>query len=453
MSLTLITCTGGRPEAFALCERWMHCQSVKWDQWIVVDDCDPATPMNMGQEVIRPAWRWRKGQNTQAACLAAALDAVKGDVVAIIEDDDYYAPDYLAQMLWLLDGVAVAGEMRAIYYNVAHRKWHRHQNTGHASLCQTIFKTTVLSDFRAALQQSCEFIDIHFWSRVAAAGLVPVRLNDSHLCIGIKGLPGRAGIGSGHRPNPGYQQDTADMPKLQELIGADAEAYAKYSLRYGGELDSQMVELLAGQRVVIFGGASDGMPADEGNQFGVHVHVNNHWLDHGGQCDVIYHGSSGDAEEIYDLSCELKKGDCRPIFHIYKGRAYCKGLAEIADSNGSHFRWYSEKATTKSRHWAECEIWFASLAREMASGYKAFPLTGMAAVYDILRYPIRSLTVAGMTWYAGNPAKWKAEEAHNIPGNAAWFSDLVKRTKAPPIHMSELVEKSLDSVLKETAAA
>ena len=110
MPLTLITPTGGRPEAFALCERWMGRQTYRGDvQWIVVDDCEEATVVTMGQTVIRPQPWWKLGApTTQYANVRAALELVKHDKIVHIEDDDWYGPTYLETTYHRLDAAASA---------------------------------------------------------------------------------------------------------------------------------------------------------------------------------------------------------------------------------------------------------------------------------------------------------------------------------------------------------
>src|SRR6185369_16758975 len=99
--ITAITPTADRPEAFALCERWMARQTIKPDQWIVADGGQVPVRCTMGQTHIhdpRPA-----GAANLAHNLLNAISAVKGEVVAIVEDDDWYSPKHLETMVRLLE--------------------------------------------------------------------------------------------------------------------------------------------------------------------------------------------------------------------------------------------------------------------------------------------------------------------------------------------------------------
>lgn len=86
MSLTVLTPTGSRPEAFALCEKWMARQTYKGAiQWICADDGDVPTRFTMGQKVIyRDA---KPGVVTLADNLLAAIGHVEGEKVVVVEDD------------------------------------------------------------------------------------------------------------------------------------------------------------------------------------------------------------------------------------------------------------------------------------------------------------------------------------------------------------------------------
>ena len=97
--LTLITPTGDRPDAFALCQQYMLAQDYPGDvRWIIVDDGVTATPVTFEREgwtvdVLRPEPMPR----SQARNLLAGMGHVApGGRVAIIEDDDIYAPEYLS---------------------------------------------------------------------------------------------------------------------------------------------------------------------------------------------------------------------------------------------------------------------------------------------------------------------------------------------------------------------
>lgn len=220
--VTLITATGGRPEAFALCERWMAKQSYGGElQWIVVDDGPEPTPVNLGQTVVRPAPLWSPGQITLARNLLAALPHVRGEKVLFIEDDEYYGPRYLANMDAALDMAPIAGQVPARYYNLPSRKYRDCGNYAHASLCQTGIRASYLQAVRWVCERNTKFIDIELFRHADSVYLD--RFRDD--VVGMKGLPGRGGIGMGHKPKGGSWSADPDLAVLNDWLGADAAAY------------------------------------------------------------------------------------------------------------------------------------------------------------------------------------------------------------------------------------
>jgi hypothetical protein len=223
MKLSVITMTGDRPEAFALCERWMKRQTIAPDEWIVVDDGKTPTACTMGQRYLRRDPKPSDPPNTLTLNLMHALDAATGDAIVIVEDDDWYAPDYLEWMLDELQRLDVAGEGNALYYHVGVRRWREFEHDGHASLCSTGFRRSVLQQVRRLAQTPDPFIDTRIWK---LRGMRKRVSTTARRVIGIKGMPGRTGTGVGHRPTGDQWNDDPDLMKLRSLIGADADAYS-----------------------------------------------------------------------------------------------------------------------------------------------------------------------------------------------------------------------------------
>ena len=225
--LTLLTATGARPEAFALCERWMLRQTYAGPvRWIVVDDGPQPqriTFKRAGWDVvlIRPAPLWQPGDNTQARNLVAGLNACDRNTrLVVIEDDDHYAPTWLETCDRELQRAELVGECRARYYNIASRIGRQLGNSGHASLCSTAMRGQALATFRNVCQPGVKFIDMNLWRQHPSKHL----FNGGGV-TGIKGLPGRGGIGMGHRKEFAGMRDP-DLKLLRQWIGDDAEFYA-----------------------------------------------------------------------------------------------------------------------------------------------------------------------------------------------------------------------------------
>lgn len=218
--LKLLTATGARPGAWSICEQLMARQTYAGPVlWIIVDDGaeqQPVTFRRPGWEVhiVRPLPPWQPGQNTQARNLREGLAFVMPeDRLAIIEDDDYYAPGYLADVAKWLDRHPLVGESHARYYNVATKRGQQLNNARHASLCSTAMRDEGLRAFRKAVETADKFIDMQLWRAC------PGRLYRTRHVVGIKGLPGRGGIGCGHDRSFGRPM------KLADWIGEDAALY------------------------------------------------------------------------------------------------------------------------------------------------------------------------------------------------------------------------------------
>lgn len=227
--ITLLTPTGGRPEAFALCEHYMSRQSVRPDQWIVVDDCEIHTTLTRGQVSVRVEPFWEPGQMTLPRNIKAGLETALGigsDVVIIIEDDDWYHPDYIKTVMDRLNEVSLAGEGKAKYYNVRTHRSIVHRNTRHASLCQTAFRSECIPEIINLIDRNpCQkYLDLDIWKLNFSKRV----WRDKTTCVGIKGMPGRGGIGYGHDDQRG-DKDSQPFRLLKEWIGTDdARVYENF---------------------------------------------------------------------------------------------------------------------------------------------------------------------------------------------------------------------------------
>lgn len=222
MKISVITPTCDRPFGIALCERYMARQTVQPDEWIVADGGQALAPLTMGQTHIhepRPA-----GAGNLTGNILNALDAVTGDVVVIVEDDDWYRTDHIEMALEGLAGAPVYGCNWLHYYHVGDRRWSKFRNRG-AALCQTAFRRELLDRMKASAEYAASHasysIDGRFWSGLERYATAPQTV------VGIKGLPGTKGLGVGHRSNPrvNWTHDP-DMTELRRWVGSDAENYA-----------------------------------------------------------------------------------------------------------------------------------------------------------------------------------------------------------------------------------
>ena len=234
---TIITATCDQPIGFALCERWMQRQTVPLStlQWIVVDDGVEPAKVTCGQEYHRRQ-RIPGTSGAQSLCLnlLEALPHVRADRVLIVEHDDHYRPEHVERMLDLLDrpGVALAGDDKQRYFHVGVRRWRIYQNCGSA-LCQTAMRRELLPIFEGVVRRCLELnqygVDALLWREV---GKDRQAIEHIATVVGIKGLPGRKGLGLGHRDDVVRKwKPDPQAEVLRSWIGGDAATYAPHRIR------------------------------------------------------------------------------------------------------------------------------------------------------------------------------------------------------------------------------
>lgn len=225
MKLTTITCTCDRPEAFALCEKYLARQTIPPHQMIVMDDGQEPARCTLGQRYVYTPHSRGRGSMVAKLHLAIAGGAVSGDAVVIVEDDDWIAPTWLEFCTRELERFDLVGEGKAIYYNVQKRWWYEHNNMEHASLCATAFTKALIPLFVMEAQNTEPFIDSRLWR-------YPVRKkvfdHAQRLVVGLKALPGKAGYGGGHKPHDPSERPDPELADLRRMIGDDAGSYAGF---------------------------------------------------------------------------------------------------------------------------------------------------------------------------------------------------------------------------------
>jgi len=226
--LTLLTATGCRPVAWAICERLMARQTYAGPvRWIVVDDGQEPQPVTFKRdrwtvEIVRPDVKWAPGLNTQATNLLEGIDRLTAEArLVIIEDDDCYAPEYLDRVNVWLDTAQLVGECAARYYQMGSGKYRQLSNRSHASLCSTAMRGRLALDlFRQECRRQDKFIDLGLWRKFIGTKA----LYESRMVVGLKGLPGRGGIGMGHRGDFAGERD-AKGAKFREWVGLNVDLY------------------------------------------------------------------------------------------------------------------------------------------------------------------------------------------------------------------------------------
>jgi glycosyltransferase involved in cell wall biosynthesis len=199
MRISVITPTADQPLGMALAEQYMARQTLQPDEWIVADDGVEHAKLTLGQTHLKLP-RLYEGGRSLANNILEALPEVTGDVIVIWEHDDWYARDHIETSLKTLGKHLATGSSGQRYYNVQHRMYLSLVNRGSA-LCNTTLRYEAVGYLRKAALQVLEHggigVDRLFWDAV------PPGLRNVHkvnTMVGIKGLPGRLGLGVGHRP-------------------------------------------------------------------------------------------------------------------------------------------------------------------------------------------------------------------------------------------------------------
>jgi hypothetical protein len=294
-----LTPTGGRPEAFALCERWMKRQTRQPDLWIVVDDVMPPTPRTMRQVAITPTDSWTDGSSTQARNILAGLDFIEQEVpgehgILFIEDDDWYAPDYIEKQAARLEEAEMVGEQPARYYHVRHAAYRAFEPTPHASLAATAIRSSMIP----AVREACElasYIDMYLWRKY---GHPQMLYNDTSV-VGIKGMPGRPGVSAAHRRETGgYWTPDTGGAKLREWIGEDSTVYKQF---IGGQMQAPPpVEYDNPENFPTFkfAGVTQYRCPDCGFDSSIPSTVTKHWID----SHKVEHETTGPGVTLFDAN-------------------------------------------------------------------------------------------------------------------------------------------------------
>lgn len=196
---SVLTPTGDRSESLQRCIHWMRTQTVKPAQWVIVDDGDVPSQIDLVDIPVTYLRRERQADDpvhTLGTNVRYAIPYLENDRVIIFEDDDFYSPEYLEKMDSFFEFGDLVGQIPAHYYHVGLRKYKVFNNLAHASFCQTGF---ILSQVLPILLQAtrCENprtvhqLDIRLWRAFKGTKYLD---RGKPLCLGLKGLTGRLGL-------------------------------------------------------------------------------------------------------------------------------------------------------------------------------------------------------------------------------------------------------------------
>lgn len=210
----LIPDRGDRPEFRLNCQRMMLAQTLS-PVFIHFEDF-PAE-----DDDIDITKRYRRG-----------YDALRGrglDLIAFIENDDWYAPDYLEKMVaaWEVNGrPELFGTNYTIYYHIELRAYFRMDHDNRSSMMNTFIKPDLEFPWCVDLEP---YTDLHLWTSPDVAKVLKRRIlhrPDRHLSLGIKHGIGKT-IPQGshviddrvrrryHIPDNGFLKETLDTESFE----------------------------------------------------------------------------------------------------------------------------------------------------------------------------------------------------------------------------------------------
>jgi hypothetical protein len=225
---TIITPTGDRPKAFTLCKLYVERQTILPKEWIIVDDgIDPILPISLPFiKYVRRIPQKDDPKHTLPVQMLEAFKHVTTDKVIIMEDDDWYSKEYCKIYTEMLLKADLAGHSNIICYKITEARYSFRQNTTWSNWGATGFNRNTMLCIEKVLQRNRNDVlfDSHFWSthrndckKILYTGTVPI-------CVGIKGMGGRSGIGIGHGDTPGFIKDT-NYTLLKSIIKEDIKNY------------------------------------------------------------------------------------------------------------------------------------------------------------------------------------------------------------------------------------
>lgn len=230
MKYAAVTCTGGRPELFELCKRWVMRQTLQPEVWIVTTDTGEKLsglpPFAVQHEVGKVPDSYVTALSYRQAnwALYSACKLVpEGLAMVVFEDDDWYHQDHARLGMEFMERThrPLAFPKQRLCAHIPVQRWTKVQDRAHAwEMCH---------------QVSAKFLP--FWrEEIMQYGMLsPIEcFYDGLTCAEIKGvgfgLPGRTGVTVRHNPvsnkirklwpDPGWRE-------LRAVLGADLDLYTR----------------------------------------------------------------------------------------------------------------------------------------------------------------------------------------------------------------------------------
>jgi hypothetical protein len=189
---------GRRGKFLERLKHYMAAQTRKPDEWFIID-----------QSVLP----WKAGTKDLTKRVRIGCDMAKAsgcEAVLIMEDDDWYSPDYIKLMLdmWQRKGKPqLFGVGYTLYFHIKASKYWMSRHEGRASLMSTLIRTDALELFTWPSDNHI-WLDIDLWKQLKGATHNFSKLISTGIKHGI-GDTGGVGHNSGfskYRPDPAWSQ-------------------------------------------------------------------------------------------------------------------------------------------------------------------------------------------------------------------------------------------------------
>ena len=215
MNVTIFTPTGDRPASLMRQKRYIQRSIIPktWNvNWLVVDD--GVVPFNPGDCEYR---RREPDGNSSLERQVKFVGNLDTDYVLIWEDDDWCSPHRIRNQIKLLHKSQkhLHGYSCGVYYHIPSQGYRKMQNGDHASFCETAMTAVLWNRFVEIYLSTVGkkvFLDLELWGVFRQYGVLTP--NEPRVSLGLKGLPGRNGLGGGHTPEFAYEKD----PNLTYLL-------------------------------------------------------------------------------------------------------------------------------------------------------------------------------------------------------------------------------------------
>jgi len=204
----IIPSRGDRPQFLVNCLRMIMAQTVQPDFIEIVNDI----PLTKDCDITK---RYRIGYER--------LRNKDIDVIALIEDDDWYAPNYLEYMVnkWIEKGKPnLLGLNHTIYYHLKLRSWFRMGHETRSSAMNTLIKPDMELTWPV---DNDPFTDIHLWHTIRGVIFEPEQI----ICMGIKHGVGKCGGRSHVDQLHRFINDDKDLSFLKSKL--DEKSFKFYS--------------------------------------------------------------------------------------------------------------------------------------------------------------------------------------------------------------------------------